>query len=84
MQTQIQHYLQRARVAAQRDSVVFRAPVAPIIERMLRVMRKLNPDKTFERVGSNAPLIFAGEGEDFEEMLGNLLENAAKWGKKPR
>ncbi|MGB8818193.1 MAG: ATP-binding protein [Rhizobiaceae bacterium] len=81
MQTQIQHYLQRARVAAQRDSVVFRAPVAPIVERMLRVMRKLNPDKSFERVGSAASLIFAGEAEDFEEVLGNLLENAAKWGK---
>lgn len=27
MQVQIQHYLQRARIAAQRDSVVFRTPV---------------------------------------------------------
>ena len=29
MQTQVEHYLQRARVAAQRDSVVYRTPVAP-------------------------------------------------------
>ena len=27
MQTQVEHYLQRARVAAQRDSVVYRTPV---------------------------------------------------------
>lgn len=82
MQTQIQHYLQRARVAAQRDSVVFRAPIEPILERMLRVMRKLNPDKTFELSGEYQGLIFAGEAEDFEELLGNLLENAGKWGRK--
>ncbi len=82
MQTQIQHYLQRARVAAQRDSVVFRAPVLPVVERMLRVMRKLNPEKQFTFDGAAKGLIFAGEAEDFEEILGNLLENAAKWGRK--
>ncbi len=27
-------------------------------------------------------MIFAGEAQDLEEILGNLLENAAKWGKK--
>ena len=82
MQTQIQHYLQRARVAAQRDSVVFRAPVEPVIDRMLRVMRKLNPDKSFDFDNSANPVIFAGEAQDLEEILGNLLENAAKWGRK--
>lgn len=82
MQTQIQHYLQRARVAAQRDSVVFRAPVAPILERLLRVMRKLDPNKDFRLAGSEPDLLFAGESEDLEEILGNLLENASKWGRK--
>lgn len=82
MQTQIQHYLQRARVAAQRDSVVFRAPIEPIVERMLRVMRKLNPEKTYDLIGDYKTLVFAGEAEDFEELLGNLLENASKWGRK--
>ena len=82
MQTQIQHYLQRARVAAQRDSVVFRAPILPVIDRMLRVMRKLNPDKVIVLEGRANGVMFAGEAEDFEEILGNLLENAAKWGKK--
>ena len=81
MQTQIQHYLQRARVAAQRDSVVFRAPVKPVIDRMIRVMAKLNPDMTFEQAGNADTIIFAGEAEDFEEMLGNLMENASKWGR---
>ena len=43
MQKQVEHYLQRARVAAQRDSVVYRTPVAPPLQRMVRVVQKLNP-----------------------------------------
>ena len=40
---QVEHYLQRARVAAQRDSVVYRTPLSPSLKRMVRVMEKLNP-----------------------------------------
>ncbi|AHB02310.1 sensor histidine kinase [Brucella ceti TE28753-12] len=43
MQVQIQHYLQRARIAVQRDSVVFRTPVTPVLERLHRVTAKLHP-----------------------------------------
>ncbi|SDP72656.1 Signal transduction histidine kinase [Phyllobacterium sp. YR620] len=80
MQVQVQHYLQRARVAAQRDSVVFRAPVTPILERLVRVTAKLNPDKEVRFDNYMDDVIFAGEQEDLEEMVGNLLENAGKWG----
>jgi signal transduction histidine kinase len=82
MQQQIQHYLQRARIAAQRDSVVFRAPVTPILIRLQRVMQKLNPQKSFEFSPPSSEIVFAGEAEDLEEVVGNLLENAAKWGRK--
>ena len=82
MQQQIQHYLQRARIAAQRDSVVFRAPISPILTRMQRVMQKLNPQKTFEFTPPEAEIVFGGEAADLEEIIGNLLENAAKWGRK--
>jgi signal transduction histidine kinase len=82
MQGQIQHYLQRARIAAQRDSVVFRAPVTPILERLTRVMQKLNPEKVFEFSKPSTEVVFAGEGSDLEEIAGNLLENAAKWSRK--
>ena len=82
MQVQIQHYLQRARIAAQRDSVVFRTPVTPVLERMERVTVKLNP--TFNIVFKNdlPGAVFAGEKEDLEEIVGNVLENAGKWGRK--
>jgi signal transduction histidine kinase len=79
MQKQVDHYLQRARVAAQRDSVVFRTPVSPLVERMVRVLRKLNPQTNLTLSLPPAEIIFAGEREDLEELLGNLLENAMKW-----
>jgi signal transduction histidine kinase len=81
MQTQVEHYLQRARVAAQRDSVIYRTAVAPTLQRIVRVVEKLNPAT---RVSLSLPaedVLFAGEREDLEEISGNLLENAMKWGK---
>ena len=47
MQQQIDHYLKRARMAAQRDSVVYRTPVKPLLERMVRVIEKLEPHERF-------------------------------------
>lgn len=81
MQKQVDHYLQRARVAAQRDSVVYRTPVTPLVERMLRVVQKLNPQTRLSLSTSDEDIVFAGEREDMEELLGNLLENAMKWAK---
>jgi signal transduction histidine kinase len=79
MQQQIEHYLQRARIAAQRDSVVFRTQLNETLTRMLRVMAKLNPSIRLEASIAEDELVFAGEREDFEELAGNLLENAFKW-----
>jgi signal transduction histidine kinase len=79
MQKQVEHYLQRARVAAQRDSVVYRTPVAPLVQRMVRVLQKLNPRTDLSLSLPAMDIVFAGEREDLEELLGNLLENAMKW-----
>jgi signal transduction histidine kinase len=79
MQKQVEHYLQRARVAAQRDSVVYRTPVTPLVQRMVRVLQKLNPRIDLSLTLPATEIVFAGEREDLEELLGNLLENAMKW-----
>ncbi|WP_281405479.1 MULTISPECIES: ATP-binding protein [unclassified Mesorhizobium] len=81
MQKQVDHYLQRARVAAQRDSVVYRTPIAPLVQRMVRVLQKLNPQTNLSLSLPPIEIVFAGEREDLEELLGNLLENAMKWAK---
>lgn len=80
MRQQVDHYLQRARMAAQRDTIVFRTPVAATLERMVRVVAKLNPHMRIDLVLPEEEVVFAGEKEDLEEIAGNLLENAAKWG----
>lgn len=79
MDYQIQHYLKRARIAAQRESIIFRTDVRPVAEKLVSVMRKLNRDKEIEFHMSAQKLVFSGEKEDLEEILGNLLENAGKW-----
>lgn len=81
MQMQVEHYLQRARVAAQRESVVYRTPVVEALTPMVRVMQKLKPDVALEFVPPRQEVLFGGEKADLEEIAGNLLENAAKWAK---
>jgi signal transduction histidine kinase len=80
MREQVDHYLTRARMAAQRDSVVYRTPVTPLLERLVRVIEKLGRMKiSLTRPASE--IVFAGEREDLEEIVGNLLDNAMKWAK---
>ena len=78
MQAQVSSYLNRARIAAQRDSVLARTEAQPVLERLVRVMRKLNADVAFE-LDVAPDLTFAMEQQDVEEVVGNLLENAARF-----
>ncbi|WP_077961999.1 sensor histidine kinase [Ensifer adhaerens] len=78
MQTQVQSYLSRARIAAQRESVLARTEAQPALERLVRVMRKLNPEKQVHLSINPPGLVLAMELQDVEETVGNLLENAAR------
>lgn len=82
MRGQVQSYLNRARIAAQRDSILARTEAEPVLERLARVMRKLNPDTTFELSVKPQGLRLAMEAQDVEETIGNLVENAARFAKK--
>src|SRR5690606_17048839 len=61
MQTQVEHYLQRARVAAQPGSLAFRTPVNASLGRLARVMGKLNPGIAVRADMPERDIIFAGE-----------------------
>ncbi|QLF71367.1 HAMP domain-containing histidine kinase [Peteryoungia desertarenae] len=78
MQAQVTSYLNRARIAAQRDSVLARADLLPVLERLTRVMRKLNTETEFV-LDVSPDLVLAMEQQDIEEVVGNLLENAARF-----
>ena len=79
MQAQVQTYLDRARIAAQRGSVLARTEAAPVIERLVRVIAKLNRDLSFSTDIEPRGAVLAMESQDLEEALGNLVENAAKF-----
>jgi signal transduction histidine kinase len=79
MQAQVQTYLDRARIAAQRGSVLARTEAALVIDRLVRVMAKLNPNLEITADLEPRAALLAVESQDLEEALGNLIENAAKF-----
>ncbi len=79
MQHQVQAYLDRARISARHATVTSRTEAKPALERIVRVVAKLNPRIDVETRFSDEQLVFAGEEQDFEEIVGNLLENGARF-----
>ena len=79
MQAQVQSYLDRARIAAQKGTVLARTDVGQVLERLIRVMRRLNHETAFDLdVATGLPPL-AMEQQDVEEVVGNLLDNAGKF-----
>lgn len=82
MQHQITHHLDRAQMAAQSKVLGVITPVAPVIDGLERVMRKVHRERNLTITVHREPdLRFRGEKQDLEEMIGNLLDNACKWAK---
>lgn len=82
MRRQIDHYLSRARAAGALDVIGNRTIVLPVLEDLVRVLKRIHADKGLA-IELNCPpgLTFRGERQDLEEMAGNLLDNACKWTK---
>ena len=82
MHASVNHYLKRARAAARAQSLGARCEVPPILDGLSRTMNKLFSHQGIE-VSVIVPkrLLFRGERQDLEEMVGNLMENACKWAK---
>jgi signal transduction histidine kinase len=83
MKSRVDSYLNRARIAARHGTITSRTETGPVIERLVRVISKLNPDLKIELAVDDTTSVpaFAGEQQDLEEILGNLLENAARFAK---
>ncbi|MDX3808435.1 ATP-binding protein [Bosea thiooxidans] len=80
MRDQVQYYLDRARAAALSGALGGVTEVAPSLEALLRTFMKISQERGIRGSHSVAGrLRFRGEKQDFEEMLGNLLDNAFKW-----
>jgi signal transduction histidine kinase len=80
MRTQITHHLDRARVAARSGVIGDVTEVAPVLEALKRTLDRIYGERGVKiEVASGPGLKFQGEKQDFEEMAGNLMDNACKW-----
>lgn len=81
MLIQITHHLDRARVAGQANVIGAITEVSSVAQAIKRTMERLNTGREIA-ITMSCPedAQFAGERQDLEEILGNLFENACKWG----
>ncbi|MQA67238.1 MAG: hypothetical protein GEU76_15270 [Alphaproteobacteria bacterium] len=82
MQERIDHHLARARTAASAALIGQRTEVVPVAEGLARALTRMHAER-IAAIPVNVPatLVFRGDSQDLEEMLGNLMENACKWAK---
>lgn len=74
------HQLQRA-AASGRSSLTRNLPVRPVAERLARTLSKVYADAGIDwKIEIPASLAFQGDEGDLMELLGNLMENACKYG----
>lgn len=79
MRRQIDHHLARARAIGRRATAHARSTVWESLEAVERAVDRLYEDVTVDIAGSHQAQVRV-ERQDLDEMLGNLVENAAKYG----
>ncbi|GAA0726392.1 sensor histidine kinase [Sphingomonas japonica] len=79
MRRQVDHHLARARAVGRRGSAHSRAAIWPSIEAVERAVDRLYQHVRIDTDGQK-DLVAHIERQDLDEMLGNLVENAAKYG----
>jgi signal transduction histidine kinase len=73
-------HLARARAAATQHGPGQRTLLEPVLSSLLRAMERLHADRHLDLGADDVlpDLAFAGEEQDLQEMLGNLLDNACR------
>ena len=79
MRRQVDHHLARARAVGRRGSAHSRADVWPSVQSVERAVARLYRHVRID-VDGPRDLAVHVERQDLDEMLGNLIENAAKYG----
>ena len=74
-------HLARSRAAAAQGLPGARVLLQPVLQGLLRVMAQVHAERqlSLQCAPMAADLAFAGEVQDLQEILGNLLDNACKW-----
>ncbi|MDJ1159013.1 sensor histidine kinase [Chelatococcus sp. SYSU_G07232] len=80
MRDQINYYLDRARAAALAGTLGTVTEVAPVLVGLKRALGRIYRDRDLAvEVAVPEGTRFRGERQDFEDMVGNLADNACKW-----
>lgn len=79
MRRQVDHHLARARAVGRRGHAHSRAVVWESVSAVERAVMRLYPHVRFDLDG-NRELAVTVERQDLDEILGNIIENAAKYG----
>ena len=79
MRRQVDHHLARARAVGRRGAAQSRAEVWPSLTAVERAVQRLYPEARVDMDGDKDAAVRV-ERQDLDEMLGNLIENAAKYG----
>jgi signal transduction histidine kinase len=78
MRHQVSFYLDRARAAARAGAIGVATPAAPALAAMARAFARIYARVDLS-VDCPEALRFLGEKQDFDDMLGNLIDNGCKW-----
>ena len=81
---QVDWHLARSRAAAAVGLPGVRADVAPLLAGLLRVLGRVHHERRLVITAQpvEADCSFAGEAQDLQEILGNVLDNACKWARR--
>ena len=79
MRRQVDHHLARARAIGRRAAAQSRASVWESLEAVQRAVDRLYENVTVDIAGDHEAQVRV-ERQDLDEMVGNLIENAAKYG----
>ena len=76
----IDHYLSRARTFGTESTLGSRSNVKTVVDDLVYAMQRLYQQRELKYDTSRLKgCSFRGEGQDLEEMVGNLMDNACKW-----
>jgi signal transduction histidine kinase len=81
MTRQVEHYLKRAQAAARAETSRNRIQIQSVIDDLVRTLGRLyrHEGVRLDIIGQTDKF-FRGDREDFEDLFGNLCENACKYG----
>ncbi len=82
MKKHIDRYLKKAHLESVGKNIKSKIEFLKFLNKMVLIFQKLYPHKKIELKKGIDEFFIYGSLEDMEELIGNLIENACKWGRE--